>query len=151
MIEPSFGIGRIMYSIFEHTFRIREGDEQRTVNTLCCNILLLICLSCFIYELCGFLYSVFQLSCNCCTIQMLRPSIEPKSGIYAVCSRIMWVITSLTLFIKILHRYRNNICNNFALQLKPWPGMVSPTRWMIPQDLLVGAMPERTRSVLHSG
>nr|XP_028606332.1 glycine--tRNA ligase [Podarcis muralis] len=30
VIEPSFGIGRIMYTIFEHTFRIREGDEQRT-------------------------------------------------------------------------------------------------------------------------
>ncbi|XP_048866235.1 glycine--tRNA ligase isoform X2 [Brienomyrus brachyistius] len=30
VIEPSFGIGRIMYSIFEHTFRVREGDEQRT-------------------------------------------------------------------------------------------------------------------------
>ncbi|XP_032094193.1 glycine--tRNA ligase-like [Thamnophis elegans] len=30
VIEPSFGLGRIMYSIFEHTFRIREGDEQRT-------------------------------------------------------------------------------------------------------------------------
>lgn len=32
VIEPSFGIGRIMYSIFEHNFRIREGDEQRTVS-----------------------------------------------------------------------------------------------------------------------
>lgn len=31
VIEPSFGIGRIMYSIFEHTFHIRDGDEQRTV------------------------------------------------------------------------------------------------------------------------
>ncbi|XP_058036793.1 glycine--tRNA ligase [Ahaetulla prasina] len=30
VIEPSFGLGRIMYTIFEHTFRIREGDEQRT-------------------------------------------------------------------------------------------------------------------------
>ncbi|KAK2859512.1 hypothetical protein Q5P01_004132 [Channa striata] len=30
VIEPSFGIGRIMYTIFEHTFQIREGDEQRT-------------------------------------------------------------------------------------------------------------------------
>uniref|UniRef100_A0A4W4GS18 Glycine--tRNA ligase n=1 Tax=Electrophorus electricus TaxID=8005 RepID=A0A4W4GS18_ELEEL len=30
VIEPSFGIGRIMYCVFEHTFRIREGDEQRT-------------------------------------------------------------------------------------------------------------------------
>ena len=29
VIEPSFGIGRIMYSILEHTFRVREGDEQR--------------------------------------------------------------------------------------------------------------------------
>uniref|UniRef100_A0A8C5AX38 Glycine--tRNA ligase n=1 Tax=Gadus morhua TaxID=8049 RepID=A0A8C5AX38_GADMO len=30
VIEPSFGIGRIMYAIFEHSFRTREGDEQRT-------------------------------------------------------------------------------------------------------------------------
>lgn len=32
VIEPSFGIGRIMYSLFEHNFRIREGDENRTVS-----------------------------------------------------------------------------------------------------------------------
>ncbi|KAK3728147.1 hypothetical protein QZH41_019460, partial [Actinostola sp. cb2023] len=30
VVEPSFGIGRIMYSILEHNCRIREGDEQRT-------------------------------------------------------------------------------------------------------------------------
>ncbi|KAM7390428.1 hypothetical protein PAMA_008540 [Pampus argenteus] len=30
VIEPSFGIGRIMYSIFEHSFHTRQGDEQRT-------------------------------------------------------------------------------------------------------------------------
>ncbi|XP_037613104.1 glycine--tRNA ligase-like [Sebastes umbrosus] len=30
VIEPSFGIGRVMYTIFEHTFQVREGDEQRT-------------------------------------------------------------------------------------------------------------------------
>ncbi|XP_070709053.1 glycine--tRNA ligase [Pempheris klunzingeri] len=30
VIEPSFGIGRIMYSIFEHSFCVRRGDEQRT-------------------------------------------------------------------------------------------------------------------------
>jgi len=30
VIEPSFGIGRIMYAIFEHNFHIRGGDEQRT-------------------------------------------------------------------------------------------------------------------------
>uniref|UniRef100_A0A1B0GLL4 Glycine--tRNA ligase n=1 Tax=Lutzomyia longipalpis TaxID=7200 RepID=A0A1B0GLL4_LUTLO len=29
VIEPSFGIGRIMYSLLEQTFRMREGDEQR--------------------------------------------------------------------------------------------------------------------------
>ncbi len=34
VIEPSFGVGRIMYSIFEHNFRMREGDEQRTVSNL---------------------------------------------------------------------------------------------------------------------
>ena len=32
VIEPSFGIGRVMYSIFEHNFKVREGDEQRTVS-----------------------------------------------------------------------------------------------------------------------
>ncbi|RZF35115.1 hypothetical protein LSTR_LSTR009421 [Laodelphax striatellus] len=30
VIEPSFGIGRIMYALFEHNFRFREGDEQRS-------------------------------------------------------------------------------------------------------------------------
>ena len=34
VIEPSFGIGRIMYSIFEHNFRVRSDDGQRTVKTL---------------------------------------------------------------------------------------------------------------------
>uniref|UniRef100_A0A0N4Z2J1 Glycine--tRNA ligase n=1 Tax=Parastrongyloides trichosuri TaxID=131310 RepID=A0A0N4Z2J1_PARTI len=29
VIEPSFGIGRIMYAVLEHSFRTREGDEQR--------------------------------------------------------------------------------------------------------------------------
>ncbi|RWS26915.1 glycine--tRNA ligase-like protein [Leptotrombidium deliense] len=30
VIEPSFGIGRIMYSIWEHNFRVRDGDDART-------------------------------------------------------------------------------------------------------------------------
>jgi len=34
VIEPSFGIGRIMYAIFEHNFHVREGDEQRTYLSL---------------------------------------------------------------------------------------------------------------------
>ena len=29
VIEPSFGIGRILYTILEHSFGVREGDEQR--------------------------------------------------------------------------------------------------------------------------
>jgi len=31
VIEPSFGIGRIMYCMFEHSFYIRPDDEQKTV------------------------------------------------------------------------------------------------------------------------
>ncbi|GAX27307.1 glycyl-tRNA synthetase [Fistulifera solaris] len=31
VIEPSFGMGRILYSLLEHSFYTREGDEQRTV------------------------------------------------------------------------------------------------------------------------
>jgi glycyl-tRNA synthetase len=31
VIEPSFGIGRIMYSLLEHVFWTRDGDEQRSV------------------------------------------------------------------------------------------------------------------------
>ncbi|XP_053203910.1 glycine--tRNA ligase-like [Panonychus citri] len=34
VIEPSFGIGRIMYSVFEHSFKVREEDEQRVYLTL---------------------------------------------------------------------------------------------------------------------
>lgn len=32
VIEPSFGLGRIVYSLLEHNFKVREGDEQRTVS-----------------------------------------------------------------------------------------------------------------------
>mmetsp|Transcript_5064 Transcript_5064/g.14692 ORF Transcript_5064/g.14692 Transcript_5064/m.14692 type:complete len:711 (-) Transcript_5064:177-2309(-) len=31
VIEPSFGMGRILYSLLEHCFYIRENDEQRCV------------------------------------------------------------------------------------------------------------------------
>lgn len=33
MIEPSFGIGRILYCIFEHSFKVRPEDEKRTYFT----------------------------------------------------------------------------------------------------------------------
>lgn len=31
VIEPSFGIGRVLYCIFEHTFYARKDDAQKTV------------------------------------------------------------------------------------------------------------------------
>lgn len=31
VIEPSFGIGRIIYQLLEHSFYVREGDEARGV------------------------------------------------------------------------------------------------------------------------
>lgn len=31
VIEPSFGIGRVLYCIFEHTFYARKDDPQKTV------------------------------------------------------------------------------------------------------------------------
>lgn len=30
VIEPSFGIGRIVYCIFEHCFKVREQEASRT-------------------------------------------------------------------------------------------------------------------------
>ena len=32
VIEPSFGIGRIMYTILEHTFRVRPSESHRSVS-----------------------------------------------------------------------------------------------------------------------
>lgn len=32
VIEPSFGVGRVLYSIFEHNFKSRPEDAQRTVS-----------------------------------------------------------------------------------------------------------------------
>lgn len=34
VIEPSFGIGRLLYAMFEHCFHWREDDEQRSVLSL---------------------------------------------------------------------------------------------------------------------
>ena len=34
VIEPSFGIGRIMYTIWEHNFQMRKGDEMRSYFSL---------------------------------------------------------------------------------------------------------------------
>ncbi|XP_063988643.1 glycine--tRNA ligase [Diachasmimorpha longicaudata] len=34
VIEPSFGVGRVMYAVFEHNFKKREGDEMRTYLSL---------------------------------------------------------------------------------------------------------------------
>ncbi len=34
VIEPSYGIGRILYSVLEHAFYIRKGSEKRVVLSL---------------------------------------------------------------------------------------------------------------------
>jgi len=34
VVEPSFGIGRIMYAVFEHNYKCRDGDEARAYFTL---------------------------------------------------------------------------------------------------------------------
>ncbi|GAM27924.1 hypothetical protein SAMD00019534_111000 [Acytostelium subglobosum LB1] len=34
VIEPSFGLGRIIYSLLEHSYYVRDGDEQRCVLAL---------------------------------------------------------------------------------------------------------------------
>ncbi|XP_069944946.1 glycine--tRNA ligase-like isoform X1 [Cherax quadricarinatus] len=34
VIEPSFGIGRVFYSLLEHSFRVREDDDKRTFFSL---------------------------------------------------------------------------------------------------------------------
>jgi glycyl-tRNA synthetase len=31
MFSPSFGIGRILYALIEHSYWVRDGDENRTV------------------------------------------------------------------------------------------------------------------------
>ena len=31
VIEPSFGIGRILYCMFEHAYYMREGSEEKAV------------------------------------------------------------------------------------------------------------------------
>lgn len=48
VIEPSFGIGRILYAVLEHAFRVRKGDEKRVwlsippaVAPISCSVLLL--------------------------------------------------------------------------------------------------------------
>ena len=32
VVEPSYGVGRIVYALLEHNFWVREGEEQRTVS-----------------------------------------------------------------------------------------------------------------------
>jgi len=66
VIEPSFGIGRIMYSIFEHRFRVRPGDEHRSVSDVwchCCDYCHAVCLyvCCMLVALfCRLLYSLVR-------------------------------------------------------------------------------------------
>lgn len=34
VVEPSFGVGRVLYSLLEHSFRVREDDDKRTYFSL---------------------------------------------------------------------------------------------------------------------
>ena len=36
VIEPAFGIGRILYSLIEHVYWVREGSEERGVSSISC-------------------------------------------------------------------------------------------------------------------
>ncbi len=72
VIEPSFGIGRIMYSIFEHNFRVRSDDGQRTVSK-------------YVYQSEKFHISlrvvrflVFLATSGDCPIEMLGASVEQQ-------------------------------------------------------------------------
>ena len=38
VIEPAFGIGRILYSLIEHVYWVREGSEERSVSSEDCHI-----------------------------------------------------------------------------------------------------------------
>lgn len=67
VIEPSFGVGRIMYAVLEHNFQIREGDEQRTViihfreDKQWFELLTLITAISVLVEICLFIYLFFSL------------------------------------------------------------------------------------------
>lgn len=44
VIEPSFGIGRILYSLLEHSYWVREDDEQKAVLSFKPNVAPIKCL-----------------------------------------------------------------------------------------------------------
>lgn len=64
VIEPSFGIGRIMYAVWEHNFQVRPESEQRAVRS--------INYSKAIYSL----NLVFHITTTDCTVQMRYFAIE---------------------------------------------------------------------------
>ena len=35
VVEPSFGIGRVLYSLMEHSFYVRKSDEQVSTQFVC--------------------------------------------------------------------------------------------------------------------
>ena len=77
VIEPSFGIGRIMYAIFEHNFRVRGDDAQRTVSFLLVGFL-----SVALSKSC--LFSVFLASSSDRPVEVLPAPVEQQPGVCAV-------------------------------------------------------------------
>lgn len=77
VIEPSFGIGRIMYSIFEHNFRVRSDDGQRTVSPLFSSYQFLDAIQTFFFIF-GFVCSVLFTTSVDCSVEMLGTSAEQQ-------------------------------------------------------------------------
>ncbi len=81
VIEPSFGIGRIIYSLLEHTFATREGDEQRTVHGrgwFACAFIVCPGYRVYLYVDCHsyLVFVVAQAASHYCTCQVLAAAFE---------------------------------------------------------------------------
>lgn len=79
VIEPSFGIGRIMYAIFEHNFRVRSDDAQRTVSSHA--LPFIFCVQRYSYAL---LLLVLCSSSGDCSTEVLCASAEQQCRVYAL-------------------------------------------------------------------
>lgn len=79
VIEPAFGFGRILYAVLEHNFRIREGDEQRSVFPYYCEINILSTISINILKLFPLMSMLLSLIPILFMIQWLSlpPSVAP--------------------------------------------------------------------------
>ena len=91
VIEPSFGIGRIMYSVFEHRFRVRSGDEQRSVSDVNCYsycyflLLIVTCFLCVLYVISGVVQACVYFPVFVCVVCVITSSVEVMFLWWSVC------------------------------------------------------------------